>query len=140
MILAAKGCRQPHRRKRADRAGGTTGPLSGRRTSSCVYPQIHYNRYFGLRPSTTHTTCFRGVSSPRWLGAGGTRRPNSGDTMAFNPFTSFRKYQRFWMATVLLLCMITFVLCTGVGGDLSQRLLQLFQRQEGRPLAKVNGR
>src|SRR5207237_5383302 len=59
--------------------------------------------------------------------------------MAFNPFTSFRKYQRFWMATVLLLCMITFVLCTGVGGDLSERLLSLFRRQEGTPLIMVGG-
>src|SRR5205807_3669122 len=62
-----------------------------------------------------------------------------GFDMAFNPFTSFRKYQRFWMATVLLLCMITFVLCTGVGGDLSQRLLELFRKQEGSPLARVDG-
>src|SRR5437867_1737512 len=60
--------------------------------------------------------------------------------MQFNPFTSFRKYQKFWMATVLLLCMITFVLCTGVGGDLSDRLIQLFAGKEGPPLARVNGR
>jgi len=60
--------------------------------------------------------------------------------MALNPFTSFRKYQKFWMTTVLLLSMITFVLCTGVGGDLSQRLLDIFGRREGTPLAKVNGR
>lgn len=60
--------------------------------------------------------------------------------MAFNPFTSFRKNQRFWMATVLILCMVTFVLCTGVGGDLSERILNLFRPREGQPLAKVNGR
>ena len=35
--------------------------------------------------------------------------------MAFNPFTSFRKYQKFWMASLVLLSMITFVLCTGLG-------------------------
>jgi hypothetical protein len=60
--------------------------------------------------------------------------------MAFNPFTSFRKYQKFWMATVLLLCMVTFVLCTGVGGDLSERLLRLFGRREGTAYFKVEGR
>lgn len=60
--------------------------------------------------------------------------------MAFNPFTSFRKYQKFWMATILLLCMVTFVLCTGVGGDLSDRLLGWFRGREGSPLAVVNGR
>ncbi len=59
--------------------------------------------------------------------------------MVFNPFTSFRKYQKFWMATVLLLCMVTFVLCTGVGGDLSDRLINLF-RSEGQPLLTVDGR
>ena len=33
--------------------------------------------------------------------------------MAFNPFVSFQKNQKFWMAAVLILCMVTFVLCTG---------------------------
>src|SRR5260370_40303242 len=60
--------------------------------------------------------------------------------MAFNPFTSFRKYQKFWMATILLLCMTTFVLCTGVGGDLSDRLLQMFGRGRGSSMAKIDGR
>lgn len=36
--------------------------------------------------------------------------------MAFNPFSSFRKYPKIWMASVLLLCMITFVFCMGRGG------------------------
>src|SRR5438552_5844823 len=60
--------------------------------------------------------------------------------MAFNPFVSFRKNQRFWMAAVLLLCMVTFVLCTGVGGDLTSRIIAIFQQREGSPLAKVGGR
>ena len=37
--------------------------------------------------------------------------------MAFNPFANFRKYPRIWMVTILLLCMVTFVLCTGTKGD-----------------------
>jgi hypothetical protein len=60
--------------------------------------------------------------------------------MALNPFTSFRKYQRFWMATVLLLTMVTFVLCTGTGGDLTDRLIKQFAPREGSPLAIVGGR
>ncbi|MCS7046319.1 MAG: hypothetical protein NZO58_08185, partial [Gemmataceae bacterium] len=45
--------------------------------------------------------------------------------MAFNPFTNFRKYQKFWMAAILLVCMVTFILCTGTGtGDLSDRILR----------------
>jgi hypothetical protein len=59
--------------------------------------------------------------------------------MAFNPFTSFRKYQKFWMATILLLCMITFVLCTGVGGDLSDVLIRTFIGRRGDAVAKLNG-
>lgn len=60
--------------------------------------------------------------------------------MAFNPFTSFRRHQKVWMATVLLLCMVTFVLCTGVGGDLSDRLLRWFAPRHGSALAELDGR
>lgn len=59
--------------------------------------------------------------------------------MAFNMFNSFRKYQKFWMSTVLLLCMVTFVLCTGVGGDLSDRLMKAFAPRHGSVIAKVDG-
>lgn len=59
--------------------------------------------------------------------------------MAFNPFTAFQKNRRFWMAAVLLMCMITFVLCTGVGGDLSDRLIRAFTGREGTFLAKFDG-
>src|SRR5262245_55173860 len=58
--------------------------------------------------------------------------------MAFNPFTNFRKYRTFWMATILLLCMGTFVLCTGFGqGDLSDLLLRIF-RSKGSAWAKID--
>ena len=57
--------------------------------------------------------------------------------MAFNPFTNFRKNQKFWMPVILLLCMVTFVLCTGTRGDLIDLLLK--GRQEGTPFAKVGG-
>jgi len=46
--------------------------------------------------------------------------------MAFHPFATFRKNQKFWMASLILLCMLTFVLCTGVGGDFGSRLIEYF--------------
>jgi hypothetical protein len=58
--------------------------------------------------------------------------------MAFNPFTNFRKYQKIWMAVILLLCMITFVLCTGTRGDFTELILRLF-RPSGQEYAKIDG-
>ncbi len=60
--------------------------------------------------------------------------------MAFNLVNHFRKYQKMWMASVLLLCMITFVLCTGVSGDLSDLLLRWFATPRGELLASIGGR
>ncbi len=59
--------------------------------------------------------------------------------MAFNPFIAFQRNQKFWMAAVLLLCMITFVFCTGVGGDLSDRLLALV-RPSGPAIGSIDGK
>jgi hypothetical protein len=60
--------------------------------------------------------------------------------MAFNPFTSFRKYQKFWMATLVLLSMVTFVMCAGIGqGGLEDILIRIFGRK-GREVAKLDGR
>lgn len=58
--------------------------------------------------------------------------------MAFNPFSSFRKYQKFWMASILLLCMVTFVLCSGMD-DLNRWVDRLWGRREGNFLAKLDG-
>ncbi len=60
--------------------------------------------------------------------------------MAFNPFTSFRKYQKIWMPIVLLLCMATFVLCSGNKGGLDDVINNAFGRKEGQAIAKVGGR
>src|SRR5262249_40981782 len=60
--------------------------------------------------------------------------------MAFNPFTSFRKHQKFWMAMMTLMAMVTFVLCTGVGGDLSERFINYFRGPGGPAIAKIDGR
>jgi hypothetical protein len=61
--------------------------------------------------------------------------------MAFNPFRNFQKNRKYWMAGVLLMCMLTFVVCTGVGGDLSERILQIFNaRAQGEEILKLNGR
>jgi hypothetical protein len=44
------------------------------------------------------------------------------------------------MATILLLTMVTFVLCTGTRGDFGEWIMGLFGRRQGSPLAKVGGR
>jgi hypothetical protein len=52
--------------------------------------------------------------------------------MAFNPFSGFRKYQKFWMAMLTLLSMITFVMCMGLGrGGLEDLILGWFGRSRG---------
>ncbi|MBX9681975.1 MAG: hypothetical protein K2X38_24725 [Gemmataceae bacterium] len=63
--------------------------------------------------------------------------------MAFNPFESFRKHQKFVMAGVLLISMVTFVLCSGVGnkgseGELGEMILRAF-RPRGEVYATFNG-
>src|SRR5262245_23224382 len=60
--------------------------------------------------------------------------------MAFNPFTSFRKYQKFWMAILTIVAMVTFVLCSGLGqGDLGDRIIRAFGFRKGPMLAKAGG-
>ncbi|MBM3994766.1 MAG: hypothetical protein FJ303_11520 [Planctomycetes bacterium] len=46
--------------------------------------------------------------------------------MAFNPFVTFQKNKRFWMAAILMICMVSFVFCTGMRGDMSERIPQWF--------------
>jgi hypothetical protein len=61
--------------------------------------------------------------------------------MAFNPFTSFRKYQKFWMASLILLSMVTFVLCSGLGqGGIEDRILNWIGRSRGAEVARIGGR
>jgi len=63
--------------------------------------------------------------------------------MDFNLIHHFRKYQRFWMACILFVCMVTFVLCTGLGqGGLQDRILEWFRRlaNPGKMVVQVNGR
>ena len=61
--------------------------------------------------------------------------------MAFNPFASFRKHQKYWMAAAVLVCMLTFVLCSGgmKGTGLDDVLLRLFRRG-GEEYARINNR
>ena len=58
--------------------------------------------------------------------------------MPFNVYAGFVKYRRFWMAAILLLCMITFVLCTGSKGDFSDRVLGWI-RKPGTQVGSVDG-
>ena len=61
--------------------------------------------------------------------------------MAFNPFSTFRKHQRYWMAGAVRVCMLTFVLCgTGMGSKgVDDYILKHF-RSRGEDYARVNGR
>src|SRR4051812_1447016 len=59
--------------------------------------------------------------------------------MAFNPFQTFQKNQKFWMAAILLITMVTFVFCTGSGGDMQDRLIRMFSRG-GPAVAEVGNR
>ena len=36
--------------------------------------------------------------------------------MAFNPFHGFRKHAKIYFAILTIVCMVTFVLCSGIGG------------------------
>src|SRR5207245_3163360 len=39
--------------------------------------------------------------------------------MAFNPMRGFRKHQKAWFAGLTIVCMVTFVMCSGVGAGSS---------------------
>ena len=58
--------------------------------------------------------------------------------MAFNPLSVFHKNKRFWMAAILMVCMVTFVFCTGSRGGIDDLMGRWFGRK-GTPLLKLNG-
>jgi hypothetical protein len=59
--------------------------------------------------------------------------------MGFSPIRSFRKHTKYWMAGLILVSMVTFVLCTGAR-DFGTWLLGLFSRSPGEPVAEINGK
>ena len=59
--------------------------------------------------------------------------------MAFNPFITFQKNRRFWMAAILMICMISFVFCTGLKGDMAERF-QWMLGSRGDPAFRLDGR
>lgn len=61
--------------------------------------------------------------------------------MAFNLMGTFQKNKRFWMATILMICMVSFVFCTGMKGDMSERLPSLFGLgNRGPAVVTIDGR
>jgi hypothetical protein len=65
--------------------------------------------------------------------------------MAFNPFRSFRRNQKYWMAGILIVCMITFVLCSGfsMGENIVFQVMSWFGwggRRGDLPVASLYGR
>ncbi len=61
--------------------------------------------------------------------------------MAFNPFAHFHRYKRTFMALAVLLCMVTFVLCSGgmKGMGLDDVLLKIFGNRGGDVIVEING-
>src|SRR6266481_5822924 len=63
--------------------------------------------------------------------------------MAFNPFHSFRKHQKAVFAGLTIICMLTFVLASGVGskgGDFFGELSNWFgARNRGNDVGKLYG-
>jgi hypothetical protein len=61
--------------------------------------------------------------------------------MALKIYQHISKNKKFWMAMLTIMCMVTFVLCTGLGqGGLEDRLMNLFQGGTGEVIARVDGR
>jgi hypothetical protein len=59
--------------------------------------------------------------------------------MAFNPFSSFRKYQKIWIPGLLLVCMVSFIMCSGSGGEeLSDVLLRMIRGESGEAVISLN--
>src|SRR5262249_2385030 len=67
--------------------------------------------------------------------------------MAFNPFHAFRKYRKQAFAILTIICMLTFVLSSGIGqgGDFFDQVASIFGGgRRGRPgadeVAQLNGK
>ncbi len=60
--------------------------------------------------------------------------------MAFNLMGTFQKNRRFWMASILMICMVSFVFCTGMKGDMSDRLIAMFSSRSGPAIVTIDGR
>ena len=63
--------------------------------------------------------------------------------MAFNPLGNFQKYKKIWMASMILVAMVTFVFCSGFGGSrdeggLGGFITRLF-RSRGDVYAEIDG-
>ena len=58
--------------------------------------------------------------------------------MAFNVLHTFQKNRRFWMATILMVCMVSFVFCTGMKGDMAERLSNMFSGK-GTAVFQIDG-
>ena len=58
--------------------------------------------------------------------------------MAFNPLNTFHKNKRFWMAAILMVCMVTFVFCTGSKGGMEDWIQNTFGRR-GTAFLTING-
>src|SRR5712692_10644470 len=63
--------------------------------------------------------------------------------MAFNPMRGFRKHQKAWFAGLTILCMVTFVMCSGIGAGssiLESLGLMIGARSRGDVVASLYGK
>jgi hypothetical protein len=60
--------------------------------------------------------------------------------MAFNPLNTFQKNKRFWMAMILGICMVSFIFCTGIKGDMADKLIALMTGRSGPGVVTIDGR
>src|SRR4051794_26261484 len=81
----------------------------------------------------------RGVNPPTRVNRRN-QRPNSRERMAFNPLHTFQKNRRFWMAAILMICMVSFVFCTGMRGDMSDKIGNMFRGTSGPTVVTIDGR
>src|SRR3954471_8558479 len=61
--------------------------------------------------------------------------------MAFNPFHSFRRYSKVVFAVLAIICMLTFVLSSGMGrGDIFSQVTEAFGGGGGNTVVTVHGK
>jgi hypothetical protein len=59
--------------------------------------------------------------------------------MAFNVLNTFQRNKRFWMAVVLMICMVSFVFCTGTG-DMGEKISRWTSNRGGPAVVEIDGR
>src|ERR1700761_8409503 len=59
--------------------------------------------------------------------------------MASSLFHSVGKYRKLWITSIMVLCMLTFILCAGNKSDITDFILRNTRSRGGESVASVNG-